>query len=70
MRIANPLYDIVFKYLMEDNSLAKLVLSTILGEEITTLAFRPQEHTSVLASHSLTVFRPPLKLPMHNTGKY
>ncbi|CAK0743525.1 hypothetical protein CCP4SC76_1380005 [Gammaproteobacteria bacterium] len=42
MRIANPIYDVVFKYLMEDNALAKLLLSTILQTEITELVFRPQ----------------------------
>ncbi len=34
MRIANPIYDAVFKYLMDDNSLAKLLLSTIWGSPV------------------------------------
>ena len=57
MRIANPIYDSVFKYLLEDNQLAKLIISTILGEEIVELDCRPQEHTAQLAIHSLTVYR-------------
>jgi hypothetical protein len=57
MRIANPIYDTVFKYLMEDNQLAKLLLSTILGEEIVELDFKPQEHTTTVALRSLTVYR-------------
>jgi hypothetical protein len=57
MRIANPIYDTVFKYLMEDNQLAKLLLSTILGEEIVELDFKPQEHTTTVAPRSLTVYR-------------
>ena len=43
MQIANPIYDVVFKYLMQDNKVAKLILSTIINEEIETLDFRPQE---------------------------
>ena len=43
MQIANPIYDVVFKYLMEDAKAAKLMISSIIGEEIETLAFLPQE---------------------------
>ncbi len=57
MRVANPIYDTVFKYLMEDNQLAKLLLSTILNEEITALTFRPQERTTEVGSRYLTVYR-------------
>jgi hypothetical protein len=28
--IANPIYDVVFKFLMEDPDIAKLILSTII----------------------------------------
>jgi len=34
MHIANPIYDVVFKYLLEDNKVAKLFLSAIIGENI------------------------------------
>ena len=57
MRIANPIYDTVFKYLLEDKPSAQLLLSTLLGEEITALNIWPQERTTILASHGLTVFR-------------
>ncbi len=58
MRIANPIYDAVFKYLMDDNSLAKLLLSTILDEEIVDLVFTPQEHSAKLEyPHHFTVYR-------------
>lgn len=57
MHIANPIYDTVFKYLMEDEALAKLLLSTILGEEIVALAFKPQERTTELGPRFLTVYR-------------
>jgi hypothetical protein len=46
MHIANPIYDVVFKYLMEDAKIAKLLISSIIGEEIETLDFRPQEFTA------------------------
>ncbi len=41
--IANPIYDVVFKYLMEDNKVAKLLLSAIIGCEILELTLTPQE---------------------------
>ncbi|MBU0766111.1 MAG: hypothetical protein KJ607_14910 [Bacteroidetes bacterium] len=37
MKIANPIYDVVFKYLMNDNRVAKLLLSSILEKEIVEL---------------------------------
>ena len=46
MQIANPIYDVVFKYLMEDAKIAKLLISSIIGEEIESLDFRPQEFTA------------------------
>ena len=57
MQIANPIYDVVFKYLMEDNDIAKLLLSTIIGQEIVALDFLPQERTIMLKRQSFTVYR-------------
>ena len=45
MEIANPIYDVVFKYMMEDNAVAKLLVSSIIGEEVVSLDPKPQEHT-------------------------
>ena len=45
MHIANPIYDVIFKYLLEDNKSAKLLLSAIIGESIEELDFGAQEHT-------------------------
>jgi len=45
MHIANPIYDVVFKYLLEDNKVAKLLLSAIIGENISELDFSAQERT-------------------------
>ena len=57
MRIANPIYDVVFKYLLEDNQIARLILSTILGEDVIELEFRPQERVTEITERHLTVYR-------------
>jgi len=57
MRIANPIYDVVFKYLMQNNEIAILILSTILEEEILSLELLPQETAMVLEKHTFTVYR-------------
>ena len=44
MKIANPIYDVVFKYLMDDNKIAKLMISKIIGEEIDSLDFQPKDN--------------------------
>ena len=44
MHIANPIYDVAFKYLLEDNKVAKLFLTAIIGETITELDFSAQEN--------------------------
>ncbi|MFZ5949399.1 MAG: hypothetical protein ACOYXC_01745 [Candidatus Rifleibacteriota bacterium] len=43
MLIANPIYDSVFKYLMEDNRVARLLLGAVIGKNIISLEPRPQE---------------------------
>jgi hypothetical protein len=45
MRIANPIYDVVFRFMMEDNKVAKAFLSAIIGEEVLELNFSAREHT-------------------------
>ncbi|WPL17845.1 PD-(D/E)XK nuclease family transposase [Thiorhodovibrio winogradskyi] len=60
MHIANPMYDTVFKYLLEDNALAKLLIGTILQEEILSLEFCPQERTQEIeraGKRGMTVYR-------------
>jgi len=44
--IANPIYDVIFKYMMEDNAVAKLVVSSIIGEQVVELEPKPQEYTT------------------------
>ena len=55
LQIANPIYDVVFKYLMDDNKVAKLLLSAIIGEEILTLEYRPTEIKTDLKDRPITV---------------
>jgi hypothetical protein len=43
--IANPIYDTVFKKLMENERIAKFFLSTLLGENIISVNVHPQEFT-------------------------
>ncbi len=57
MEIANPIYDVIFKYLMEDNEIAALIISTITGEDIVELEFLPQERTVEVDRRSFTVYR-------------
>ncbi len=56
-KVANPIYDVVFKYLLSDNKIAKLLISNLLGVEITKLELRPQEFSSNIANKTLTVYR-------------
>jgi hypothetical protein len=54
--IANPIYDVVFKYMMEDNEVAKLLVSSIIDEEVISLEPKPQEHQNT-EGKTLTVYR-------------
>ena len=57
MLIANPIYDSVFKYLMEDLRVAKVIIQTIIGQKIEELEITPRERTAQIPSLGLTVFR-------------
>ena len=43
--IPNPIYDVVFKYLMEDNESAKIVISTLINEKIISLEPQPLSYS-------------------------
>jgi len=45
MIIANPIYDVAFKRLMENDRVAKFFLSTMLGQKIESLELKPQVFT-------------------------
>ena len=57
MLIANPIYDSVFKYLLEDKRVAKRLLSILTGEEIIEIETRSNEQTFRSEATILTVFR-------------
>lgn len=57
MFIANPIYDTIFKYLMEDAHIARTLIGAIIGCEVVSLEPRPQEHTVKLEGYALTIFR-------------
>jgi hypothetical protein len=45
MVIANPIYDVVFKRMMENEKVAKFFISTLLDTAIETIEVKPQEYT-------------------------
>lgn len=45
MIIANPIYDVVFKRLMENEKVAKFFIGTLLEQEIVAVEVKPQEYT-------------------------
>jgi hypothetical protein len=47
MIIANPIYDVVFKKLMENEKVAKFFIGTLLEQTIENVEIKPQEFTNV-----------------------
>ena len=56
MIIANPIYDIVFKYLMEDERIARTILSALLKKDVVAVEIRPHEYANDQRD-TLSVFR-------------
>ena len=56
MKVANPIYDIVFKYLMEDERIAKTILSALLKKEVLDVKIRRNEYTNS-NRENLSIFR-------------
>ena len=56
MNIANPIYDIVFKYLMEDERIARTILSALLKVDVIAVEIRPHEYSDDNRD-TLSVFR-------------
>ena len=57
MKIVNPLYDKVFKYLMENERFAKRILELILEVEVLELTLSSQETIVADEKRFLTLFR-------------
>ena len=56
MVVANPIYDTVFKYLMEDERIARTILSALLKRDIVKVDVRPHEYSNN-KRETLSVFR-------------
>jgi hypothetical protein len=71
MIIANPIYDVVFKYLLEDIEIARELLSMILGEEIVSIEVKPQETAAELRGNNINILRFDFKAVIKtNTGEF
>lgn len=56
MVVANPIYDTVFKFLMEDERIARTILSALLKRDIEKVEVRPHEYANTKRD-SLSIFR-------------
>lgn len=57
MLIANPLYDVVFKKIMENERFAKFFIGTLLHTTIESISVQPQEFTYASTGIGLSVYR-------------
>jgi hypothetical protein len=57
MVIANPIYDVVFKRMMENEKVAKFFIGTFLEQTIENVVVKPQEFTYTDELAGLAVFR-------------
>ena len=53
---ANPIYDTVFKYLMEDERVATTILSDLIKKKVVTLSQRANEYSNV-TKNDVSMFR-------------
>jgi len=57
MIIANPIYDVVFKKLMENDRVVKFFIGTLLEQTIESVEVKPQEYTYTEKLAGLAIFR-------------
>ena len=55
--VANPLYDAVFKYLMEDERIAKTILTALLKKKVVGVKIRRNEYANLTRRESISMFR-------------
>ena len=55
--VANPLYDAVFKYLMEDDRIAKTILTALLKKKVVDVKIRRNEYANLTRRESISMFR-------------
>ena len=56
LTVANPIYDSVFKYLMEDERIARTLLSALLKKDVVNVETRRNEYTNI-GRDGLSIFR-------------
>ena len=56
VHVANPIYDSVFKFMMEDERVAKTILSALLKKEVLAVTIRPHEYSNTTRD-TLSKFR-------------
>jgi len=56
LTLANPIYDSVFKFLMEDERVARTVLTALLKKEVVSVEMRRHEHPNV-TRNEISMFR-------------
>ena len=54
--LANPIYDAVFKYLMEDERIARTLISALLKKKVVHLEQRPHEYVNT-TRNNISMFR-------------
>lgn len=54
--LANPIYDTVFKYLMEDERIARTMLSAFLKKKVVKVEQRPHEYVNT-TRNNISMFR-------------
>lgn len=71
MKLANPIYDAAFKFLLEDTEIARGLIGKIIGEEITELILKPQELQLKSSKYVVIVLRIDFKATIKTKdGKY
>lgn len=55
-RIANPIYDSVFKFMMEDERVARTLLSALLQKKVVRVEMRPHEYSNT-QQERISIFR-------------
>ena len=56
LTLANPIYDSVFKFLMEDERIARTVLTALLKKEVVSVEMRRHEHPNI-TQNKISMFR-------------
>jgi len=65
MIVANPIYDVVFKYLMEDERIARTILSALLKKEVVEVHMRRNEYSNK-SRDTLSALHLPHRLRRHH----